>query len=214
MVAKIKCQLKECLRDHKDDLNLTQQNKNWGSSLDLQFQKLAKSISLPKVWQIRATAKEFQGWIANQQRHSLFFDGVAKGNLGRVGVGGVILNPDGIRIHNFAWGLGIASNIQVEALALFQGLKLLKVLNIREANVIGDSQVIIKTMVSHSKPMDLRLARVIFIITDLGDSFQNLNFYHVLRANNKEADIEANKAALLTAGALLRDRQETWDPIP
>ena len=69
-------------------------------------------------------------------------------------------------------------------------------------------------MVTHSKPMDLRLARLIFRVTDLRDSFQKLNFYHVLRANNKEANIEANKAVLLTAGALLRGGQESWEPIP
>jgi len=50
-------------------------------------------------------------------------------------------------------------------------------------------------MVIHSNPTNLRLARLIFRIADLGDSFQNLNFYHVLRANNKEAGIEANKVA-------------------
>ena len=65
VVVKIKCQLKECLRDLKDDLNLTQQDKKWGSSLDLQLQKLAKSIPLLKVWQIRVTENELQGWIAN-----------------------------------------------------------------------------------------------------------------------------------------------------
>ena len=124
------------------------------------------------------------------------------------------MNPDGIRIHSFAWGLGTASSIQAEALALFQGLKMLKVLNIREVNVIGDSQVIINTMVTRSKPKDLRLATLIHRISELGDSFQNLNFYHVLRANNKEADTEANKAALLTVGALLRGGQEIWEPIP
>lgn len=146
-------------------------------------------------------------------RDSLFFDGDAKGNPGRAGARGFILNPNGIRIHNFTWGLGIASSIQPKALALFQGLKLLKVLNVREANVTGDTQVIINTMVTHSKPMDIRLTRLIFRITDLGDSFEKLNFYHMLRANNKEADIEANKAVLLMAGALLKGRQETWEPI-
>ena len=115
------------------------------------------------------------------------------------------MNPDGIRIHSFAWGLGIASNIQVEALALFQGLKILKVLNIREA-CYWRLSCYINTIVTHSKPMDLRLARLIHIISDLGDSFQNLNFYHVLRANNKEADIKTNKATLLTTRALLRGR--------
>jgi hypothetical protein len=44
------------------------------------------------------------------------------------------MKPDGTRIHNFAWGLGLSSSIQAEALALFQGL-FLKGLNIR----CGDS---------------------------------------------------------------------------
>eukprot|EP00253_Pinus_taeda_P027306 PITA_27306 len=164
VAVKIKSQLKENLRDIKDDLNLSQQDINWGSFLGLQFQNSANSISLLQ--------------------------------------------------DCFAWGLGIDSNIQAKALALFQGLKIMKMLNIREANVIGESQVIINIMVTHSKPMDLRLARLIFRVTDLRDSFQKLNFYHVLRANNKEADIEANKAALLMVGALLRGGQESWEPIP
>ena len=86
-------------------------------------------------------------------------------------------------------------------------------LNIREVNDIGDSQAIINTMVTRSETKDLRLARLIHKILDLGDSFHNLSVYHVLRANN-EADNEANTAALLTAGALLKGDQEIWEPIP
>ena len=74
-------------------------------------------------------------------------------------------------IHNFAWGLGLTSSIPAEALALFQGLKYLKVLDIREANVFGDSQVIINTIVTNSLPLDLRLARLISRIKVLGNSF-------------------------------------------
>jgi hypothetical protein len=51
-------------------------------------------------------------------------------------------------------------------------------------------------------------------IKSLIKSFQSINFFHVLRENNKDADAEANKAALLSAGSLLRDRDEDWDPIP
>ena len=127
------------MRDIKDDLNLSQQDINWGSYLELQFQKSANSISLLKDWQIRLSTNEFKDWATNQQRFSLFFDGAAKANPGRAGAGGVILNLDGIRIHSFAWGLGIASSIQAQALALFQGLKIMKMLIIREENVIGDS---------------------------------------------------------------------------
>ena len=121
---------------------------------------------------------------------------------------------DGIRIHNFTWGLGLTSIIQEKALALFQGLKFLKGLNIREANVFGESQVIINTIVTNSLPLDFRIARLISRIKYLGDSFQNLNFFHMLRFNNKDADLEANKETLLSAGVMLRDGEETWDPIP
>jgi ribonuclease HI len=110
--------------------------------------------------------------------------------------------------------LAIASNIQPEALALFQGLNILKVLNIREVNDIGDSQAIINTMVTRSETKDLRLARLIHKILDLGDSFHNLSVYHVLRGNNKEEDNEANKAALHTSTALLKGEREIWEPIP
>ena len=87
-------------------------------------------------------------------------------------------------------------------------------LNIREVNDIGDSQAIINTMVTRSETKDLRLARLIHKILDLGDSFHNLNVYHVLRANNKEANNEANKSALLMASAFLKAGQEIWEPIP
>lgn len=53
--VKIKCQLKECLRDLKDDSSLSQQDIDWGSFLDLHFQKAISNVSLSKAWQIRET---------------------------------------------------------------------------------------------------------------------------------------------------------------
>jgi len=159
-------------------------------------------------------SEDFQNWISKQKVHSLFFDGAAKGNLGNAGAGGVIKNIDGISILQFAWGFGINSNIQVEALALYQGLKLLLKLEIKEANIFGDSEVIIKLMVTNSTPRHLRLARLIQRIRSVAKLFQNLKYFHVLRDNNKEADLEANKVAHLSVGAMKRDGEETWVPIP
>ena len=117
-------------------------------------------------------------------------------------------------IHNFSWGLGINTSIQAEALALLQGLKSLLNLEIKEVNVFGDSQVIIKIMVTNSSPRDIRLARLISRIRILGKLFKKLSYYHVLRENNKEADLEANKVVLTSTGAIIRYEDETWDPIP
>ena len=66
---------------------------------------------------------------------------------------------------------------------------------------------------TRSKTKDLRLARLIHKILDLGVSFHNSSVYHVLRANN-EVENEANEATLLTAGALLKGEHAIWEPIP
>eukprot|EP00253_Pinus_taeda_P006085 PITA_06085 len=153
------------------------------------------------LWDISTWART--RWVAQQ-----------KEILARLGPGGTAKNTEGILTHSFAWGLGINSSIQAEPLAIFQGLKLLLNLEIKEANIFGDSQLIIKIMVTNSSPRDLRLARLISRIRNVRKLFQNLKYFHVLRDNNKEVDLEANKAALLSVGAMIRDGDETWDPIP
>ena len=99
-------------------------------------------------------------------------------------------------------------------MALYEGLKILKDLNISEANVIGDSQIIINAMVSNSPASDLKLARLISRIKGMENDFQKLSYYHVLRTHNKQADIEANKATLLSTGVKMKDEEESWEPIP
>lgn len=115
--------------------------------------------------------------------------------------------------HRFAWGLGHTTSIQAEVMALFQGIKMLKTLGFTEAIVLGDSQVIINAMVSKTNLVDIWLARTISRIKGMIKSLK-LEFFHVLRNNNKEVDVEANKAAQLDAGTFLRDSEVSWDPIP
>ena len=69
-------------------------------------------------------------------------------------------------------------------------------------------------MISNSPALDLKFTRLIARIKGLENFFQKLNYYHVLRNHNKEADREANKVALLLAGVKLKDEEETWEPIP
>jgi len=69
-------------------------------------------------------------------------------------------------------------------------------------------------MISNSPALDLNLARLISRIKGLENAFQKLNYYHVLRTHNKEADNEANKATLLSAGVKMKGEEESWEPIP
>lgn len=68
-------------------------------------------------------------------------------------------------------------------------------------------------MVTNTKLADLQLARAITRIKDM-TKLLKLEFFHILRNNNKEANIEANKATQLSAGTILRDNEISWDPIP
>lgn len=182
--------------------------------MGLQFSVAKRQSRINKEWKIRLNENYFSTWIKNKSSYILLFNGATKGNPGKVGVGGVIKNLEGNIEHNYSWGLGHNTNTQAEALALLQGFKQLKKFDIKEVNVIGDSQTSIKILMDNTVPLDLRLARLVTRIKILVKSLQSLNFFHVLRENNKDADVEANKVALLSAGALLRDGNEGWDPIP
>jgi ribonuclease HI len=67
--------------------------------------------------------------------------------------------------------LGHNTSIQAEALALLQGLKQVKDLGIKEVNVIGDSQSIIKTIVDNIAAKDFRFARLVTRIKTLVKNF-------------------------------------------
>lgn len=157
----IKGQLNEWLSDKKDDTNLSQDDIEFEAALNLSFQKSIIPLICLKDWQIRKNKEDFQAWLFNQAIPSLFFDRVAKGNPGRAGVGGIIINPKYSSTHRFAWGLGHTTSIQAEVTMLFQGIKMLKALGLTEATVLGDSQVIINAMVTKTNLVDLRLARTI-----------------------------------------------------
>eukprot|EP00253_Pinus_taeda_P018975 PITA_18975 len=180
------------------------------------FNSLTKLGPPPPLnqWKIRLNTEDLDELCKIKARKTLFFDGAAKGNPGNSGAGGVIKNADGRIESRYAWGVGFNSSIQAEALALLQGLKMLTYLDIKDAIIFGDSQTIIKLMVDKTTPSDVRLARLISRIRILINTFQNLEFLHVKRENNKEADAEANKAVLLPPGTLLRDGEESWDFIP
>jgi ribonuclease HI len=72
----------------------------------------------------------------------------------------IVLDPNGKQEVSFKWGLGGATNNQAEALALYQGLKILDPRQIMNLTVIGDSAIIIRLM-RCSSSCDGNLARLI-----------------------------------------------------
>ena len=95
-------------------------------------------------WQIRKSPELFKNWWTKLDCHSLFFDGASKGNLSLSGAGRVIFDPGGIKLKDFAWGLGRSTNNKAEWLALLKGLEIAITLGIQELVVLGDSLLVIR----------------------------------------------------------------------
>ena len=89
-----------------------------------------------------------------------------------------------------------------EALALWQGLWIAKNQGITELIVLGDSRIIIQAIIENSLPNQMHLKHLIQKIKLLSLSFLKIEFYNVLRRNNKEVDRVANLGSSLNFGAL------------
>jgi ribonuclease HI len=103
------------------------------------------------------------------------------------GAGGVIIFPRGNQALSFHWSLGIATNNQAEAYALYQGLLLAKILSIHSLSVIGDSKIIINHARKGSHPPNIHLKAILQRISATINHFSNISLFHVLRRNNQMA---------------------------
>ena len=99
-----------------------------------------------------------------------------------------------------------------EALALWQGLRIVEDLGITEMIVIGDSRVVIRALAENILPTQLGLRHILRKIVVQASLFTKIDFYHVLQENNPHADLEANKGASLSPGKLILNDQEYFCP--
>jgi ribonuclease HI len=133
---------------------------------------------------------------------------------GKAGGGGVIYNPVEFRELVYSWGLGEETNNIAEALSLWQGLAQARKLAIKEIMVIGDSWILIQAMVTNSLPNQMKLRQIFKKILRLSNFFQKIEFFHVLRHLNGEADRAAKEATPLGKGQLSLNGTLFFDPLP
>jgi ribonuclease HI len=153
-------------------------------------------------------------WRKSLQRHSLFFDRASKGNHGEAGGGGVIIDPEEIKVLLYSWGIDKDTNNIVEALALWQGLSQAQIMNIRVLNVFGDSRIIIQDLSCKNLTKHTRLRQILQKIKLLMSTFHSIQLFHIMRELNGKADKEANKVVLLSKGVLLLVGIEGSDKLP
>jgi ribonuclease HI len=199
----------------QNSATLTDEEGNWLKEFR-QTHPNINQINPPKNrnWEIRMTEQDFLKWRSTLDEWCLFFDGASKGNPGRAGGGGILLEPTGSSKLSFAWGLGFASNNQAEFLALWQGLTQVVKLGIKEVTIVGDSKQVVDALNLKKIPKDMRLAHLYKKTLILLEQLNDYKIYHVLRLLNGQADKEANQGTLLSKGLLKINGETSHHSIP
>jgi len=131
----------------------------------------------------------------------VYTDGGARGNPGPAGIGVVICNEKGEVIKKYGEFLGDdMTNNEAEYGAVIFALKKLKLLlgkeKVKQAEVEirADSELMVNQMTGKYKLTDRRIQDFFITIWNLKIEFKSIDFKHIRREQNKEADALVNQA--------------------
>jgi ribonuclease HI len=123
-----------------------------------------------------------------------YTDGGARGNPGPAGIGGVVLDTEGIVIGEVSEYIGETTNNQAEYRALLATLQKAKSLGATHVDCYLDSQLVVRQMNREYKIKDPGLAQLFMQIYNLSMTIGTVTYTHVPRAQNAAADRLVNKA--------------------
>ncbi|MEO6291276.1 MAG: ribonuclease HI family protein [Burkholderiaceae bacterium] len=134
----------------------------------------------------------------------LFCDGSASPNPGRMGIGAVLIEPDGTR-HTLSQAMPERGcNNEAELLALMAALRELKVRGAGTLLAYSDNSILIEQLgSSHAKPV-ARLASLFDEARALLSSFDHASLKWIPRHRNNEADALARAALGLSPKVLAK----------
>ena len=145
----------------------------------------------------------------------MFFYSASKGNPGLVGAGGVIYDPMGNKQKEYAWGIGRAMNNGAKLIALIKGLELARDTGIEEISVIRDSLIAIREAIRITRNWKSQTSKMHHLLLYLGKEFKSISFLDVLRGQNHQEDVMANKGVGLRCGVLEKENdilENIWIP--
>jgi len=123
----------------------------------------------------------------------IFSDGGARGNPGPAAAGVVIKNEQGKTLESFGKYLGEQTNNYAEYMGLTLGLEKAKKIGATEVDCFLDSELVIKQMKRIYKVKEPTLQKLFIQAYNLSQGFKKVNYTHILREKNQEADAEVNK---------------------
>ncbi|MBW6432112.1 ribonuclease HI family protein [Patescibacteria group bacterium] len=120
-------------------------------------------------------------------------DGGARGNPGPAGIGVLFSDENGEIVAKFKEYIGEATNNVAEYRALILALDKAKNLECQEIECRLDSELIVKQLKGEYKVKDEKMKDLYAKVQEL-IFFKPVNFIHVRREKNKEADTLVNEA--------------------
>ena len=124
---------------------------------------------------------------------TLYSDGGARGNPGPAAIGFVLDIVDGDVIKHGEY-VGAKTNNQAEYLALKAGLLWALQAGVDEISCFLDSELVVKQLAGEYRVKDAKLKELFFDVEQLREQFGQIEFKHVPREKNKEADRLLNEA--------------------
>lgn len=120
-------------------------------------------------------------------------DGASRGNPGPAGAGAQITGPDGVVMAEVAEGLGEATNNVAEYTAVIRGLERALELGAGSVLLRSDSQLLINQLTGRYRVRSPHLQPLHRRVRELAAVFDSIEYEHVRRERNTEADRLANQ---------------------
>ena len=94
------------------------------------------------------------------------------------------------------------TNNQAELLSLLKACQIAREKGIKDSQIFGDSEILIKKLIAGELFRNAGLNRTLERLKRVLSSFASYKFYHILRTSNSEVDLMANKESALNRGWL------------
>ncbi|MGZ8629837.1 MAG: ribonuclease HI family protein [Actinomycetota bacterium] len=120
-------------------------------------------------------------------------DGASRGNPGPAGAGAQIIDGDGLVLAEVAEGLGEATNNVAEYTAVIRGLERARDLGATDVLLRSDSQLLVNQLTGRYRVKSPHLQPLHRRVRELAAGFDAIEFEHVRRERNTEADRLANE---------------------
>lgn len=125
---------------------------------------------------------------------TVYVDGSSRGNPGPAGAGYYIVDAEGREVKRGGEYLGFATSRVAEYYAMKEGVEQALDLGLKSVRFVGDNLMMINQLNGTYQVKNKDLAPIYNDIKKMLSGFEAVAFVHVPRAQNQEADAEANLA--------------------